>query len=76
MVIYLKLNNFPDNLKVNCKFYCIFARAVGITFIFPQAMNLGDYLINLINKVDCITEVILVGWHIDDYYDPKPKALD
>ncbi len=72
----MKINNFSENSKTNCQFNCIFATVIGINFIFSRAMNLGDYWINLINKVGCITEVLLLGWYIDDYYNPDPKALD
>ncbi len=69
-MIYLNVNNFSENSKINCQSNRIFATFIGINFILLRAINLRYYWINLIKKVDCITEVILWDWHVDNYYNP------
>ncbi|MDW7754985.1 MAG: beta-ketoacyl synthase N-terminal-like domain-containing protein [Brevefilum sp.] len=49
---------------------------IGMSAIFPQAENLQDYWDNILNEVDCITDVPPSRWEIADYYDPDPKAPD
>ncbi|HEC85731.1 MAG TPA: acyltransferase domain-containing protein, partial [Thioploca sp.] len=49
---------------------------IGMAGIFPQAKNLREYWENIINKVNCITDVPPSRWHIDDYYDPDPSTPD
>ncbi len=49
---------------------------IGMASIFPQAKNLQEYWENIIQKVDCITDVPASRWSIEDYYDPNPKAVD
>ncbi len=49
---------------------------VGIASIFPQANNLQQYWENILNEVDCITEVPTSRWKVDDYFDPDPRAVD
>ncbi|HHJ06356.1 MAG TPA: polyketide synthase, partial [Anaerolineae bacterium] len=49
---------------------------IGLASIFPQAENLQQYWNNIIAEVDCVTDVPLSRWKIDDYYDPDPKAPD
>jgi polyketide-type polyunsaturated fatty acid synthase PfaA len=49
---------------------------VGIASIFPQANNLQQYWENILNEVDCITEVPASRWKVDDYFDPDPRAVD
>ncbi|MDH6061213.1 KR domain-containing protein [Chrysosporum bergii ANA360D] len=49
---------------------------VGMACIFPQAGNLEEYWQNIIQEVDCITDVPPSRWDIDDYYDPNPKTAD
>jgi polyketide-type polyunsaturated fatty acid synthase PfaA len=49
---------------------------IGMASIFPQARNLQEYWTNIVNKVDCITDVPLSRWNIEDYYDPDPRARD
>ena len=44
--------------------------------IFPQAKNLQEYWQNILERVDCITDVPSSRWKIEDYYDPNPKTLD
>jgi acyl transferase domain-containing protein len=49
---------------------------IGLASIFPQAKTLSEYWNNIINKVDCITDVPPSRWKIADYYDPDPAAPD
>ncbi|MBS9384022.1 MAG: SDR family NAD(P)-dependent oxidoreductase [Dolichospermum sp. BR01] len=72
--------NMPDTTKmkneINAKLRTTNVAIVGMASIFPQAKNLQEYWENIIQKVDCITDVPASRWHIDDYYDPDPKAAD
>ncbi|MDD1416866.1 hypothetical protein MEN41_20275, partial [Dolichospermum sp. ST_con] len=72
--------NMPDTTKIkneiNAKLRTTNVAIVGMASIFPQAKNLQEYWENIIQKVDCITDVPASRWHIDDYYDPDPKAPD
>jgi acyl transferase domain-containing protein len=49
---------------------------VGIASIFPQASNLQEYWENILQEVDCITEVPSSRWNIEDYYNPDPSVAD
>src|SRR5689334_10899606 len=49
---------------------------IGMGCIFPEAKNLAQYWQNIIRGVDCVTDVPVSRWDIDDYYDPDPKAAD
>ena len=49
---------------------------VGMDCILPQAINLKKYWRNIVNKINCITEVPSSRWKIDDYYDSDPKTPD
>ena len=49
---------------------------VGISALFPQARNLREYWCNILNKVDCITDVPTSNWDAEDYYDSDPKFPD
>jgi acyl transferase domain-containing protein/acyl carrier protein len=49
---------------------------IGMASIFPKSKNLQEYWENIIQKVDCITDVPPSRWSIEDYYDPDPKAPD
>lgn len=62
--------------EINTKLRTTNIAIIGMASIFPQAKNLQEYWQNIIQKVDCITDVPPSRWHIDDYYDPDPKAQD
>ncbi|WP_285565675.1 type I polyketide synthase [Actinoallomurus iriomotensis] len=49
---------------------------VGLSGIFPQAPDLRTYWSNILNAVDCTSEVPADRWRIEDYYDPDPGAED
>ncbi len=43
---------------------------IGMSGVFPQARNLDEYWRNLAAGRDCVTEVPLVRWDIDEFYEP------
>ncbi|MEH2069112.1 MAG: beta-ketoacyl synthase N-terminal-like domain-containing protein [Nostoc sp.] len=47
---------------------------VGMASLLPQARNLREYWQNIVNKIDCITDVPATHWSIEDYYDPNPRT--
>lgn len=49
---------------------------VGMGCIFPKAANITEYWKNIINKVDCITDIPSSHWKLEDYYNPDPKTSD
>lgn len=49
---------------------------IGKAGIFAKASNAREYWNNIINRIDCITDVPSSRWNVDDYYDPDPKAPD
>ncbi|HEY9665506.1 MAG TPA: beta-ketoacyl synthase N-terminal-like domain-containing protein, partial [Coleofasciculaceae cyanobacterium] len=49
---------------------------VGMASIFPKARNLQEYWTNIIQEIDCISDVLSSRWNVEDYYDPNPKAPD
>ncbi len=49
---------------------------IGMGSVFPQAHDLREYWHNIVNAVDCITDVPDSHWRIEDYYDPNPAAPD
>ncbi len=49
---------------------------IGQAGLFARAANVTEYWQNILDRVDCITEVPPSRWHIEDYYDPDPAAPD
>ncbi len=49
---------------------------IGKAGIFPQAKDAREYWENILDKVDCITDVPPSRWNIADYYDPDPSVPD
>ncbi len=47
---------------------------VGMASLFPKARNLREYWQNIVNKLDCITDVPATHWSVEDYYDPNPRT--
>lgn len=49
---------------------------IGMASLFPQARTLREYWENIINKVDCITDIPDSHWNVKDYYDPNPRTTE
>ncbi|AFA74817.1 polyketide-type polyunsaturated fatty acid synthase PfaA [Gordonia polyisoprenivorans VH2] len=49
---------------------------VGMSGLLPQAADLGQYWQNIVDGVDCTTEVPDSRWSLDDYFDADPSAPD
>ncbi|MDH6104293.1 acyltransferase domain-containing protein [Anabaenopsis tanganyikae CS-531] len=60
--------------KINRKLQQNPIAIVGMASLLPQARNLQEYWQNIVNKIDCITEVPPTHWSIEDYYDPNPRT--
>ncbi|NDJ20585.1 acyltransferase domain-containing protein [Nostoc sp. B(2019)] len=49
---------------------------VGMASLLPKARNLREYWQNIVNKIDCITDVPSTHWSVEDYYDPNPRTSE
>ncbi|AVH69704.1 type I polyketide synthase [Nostoc sp. 'Lobaria pulmonaria (5183) cyanobiont'] len=49
---------------------------VGMASLLPQARNLREYWQNIVNKIDCITDIPSTHWNVEDYYDPNPRTTE
>ena len=49
---------------------------IGMASIFPKAQTLNEYWDNILNKINCVTEVPESRWNVADYYDPDPSKPD
>jgi polyketide-type polyunsaturated fatty acid synthase PfaA len=49
---------------------------VGMASLLPKARNLREYWENIVNKIDCITDVPSTHWSVEDYYDPNPRTTE
>ncbi|MBD2385090.1 type I polyketide synthase [Cylindrospermum sp. FACHB-282] len=49
---------------------------VGMASLLPQSRNLREYWRNIVNKIDCITDVPETHWSVKDYYDPNPRTTE
>ncbi|GJM62548.1 SDR family NAD(P)-dependent oxidoreductase [Persicobacter diffluens] len=49
---------------------------IGMASAFADSKNLEQYWENIVDGVDCITEVPSSRWEIDDLYDADPRAED
>ena len=49
---------------------------IGISSIFPNSKNINQYWSNIINEVDCITDIPASRWNMADYFNPDPKVPD
>ncbi len=68
-----KSNNMAD---LNVKLQETPIAVVGVSALFPDASNMGEYWNNIVDEVDSIIDIPASRWNIDDYYDPDPKAPD
>jgi hypothetical protein len=49
---------------------------VGMSSLFAKAKNLDEYWRNIVEEIDCITEVPGNRWKISDYYSPNTTDPD
>ncbi|OHV45827.1 type I polyketide synthase [Pseudofrankia sp. BMG5.36] len=49
---------------------------VGLAGLFPLARDVREFWSNVVDAVDCVTEVPATHWRPDDYYAPDPKVPD
>ncbi|AFZ24743.1 polyketide-type polyunsaturated fatty acid synthase PfaA [Cylindrospermum stagnale PCC 7417] len=49
---------------------------VGMASLLPKSRNLREYWRNIVNKIDCITDVPETHWSVKDYYDPNPRTTE
>ncbi|MFM6756228.1 MAG: beta-ketoacyl synthase N-terminal-like domain-containing protein [Dolichospermum sp.] len=66
--------NSMSNKEINRKLQANPIAIIGMASLMPQARNLRDYWQNIVNKVDCITDVPSSHWSVEDYYDPNPRT--
>ena len=60
--------------KINRKLHTTPIAIVGMASLMPQSRTLRDYWRNIVNKIDCITDVPSSHWSVEDYYDPNPRT--
>ncbi len=60
--------------KINRKLQQNPIAIVGMASLLPQTRNLREYWQNIVNKIDCITDVPATHWSVEDYYDPNPRT--
>lgn len=78
-LIQVKKVMYPASLeisKINSQLQQTPIAIIGMASIFPQAKNLQEYWTNIVEKVDCITDIPPSRWNVEDYYNPDPKAPD
>ncbi|BAY83975.1 beta-ketoacyl synthase [Calothrix parasitica NIES-267] len=49
---------------------------VGMASIFPQARNIKEYWQNIVDEIDCITDIPDTHWNVEDYYDSNPRTKE
>ncbi|HEX8346995.1 MAG TPA: beta-ketoacyl synthase N-terminal-like domain-containing protein, partial [Actinoplanes sp.] len=49
---------------------------VGLAGLYPGARDLHQFWRNVVEGVDCITDVPDTHWRVEDYYDPDPTVAD
>ncbi len=49
---------------------------VGMSSLFPAAVDLREFWENIVRERDCLTDVPASRWRIEDYYDPDPAVPD
>ncbi|MFM7407928.1 MAG: beta-ketoacyl synthase N-terminal-like domain-containing protein [Cuspidothrix sp.] len=68
-----KDNSMSTN-EINRKLHKSPIAIIGMASLMPQSRNLREYWQNIVNKIDCITDVPSTHWSVDDYYDPNPRT--
>ncbi|MEA5576662.1 beta-ketoacyl synthase N-terminal-like domain-containing protein, partial [Anabaena sp. UHCC 0451] len=72
----MKSENQMSTHKINRQLQQNPIAIVGMASLLPQARNLRQYWANIVNKIDCITDVPDTHWSIKDYYDPNPRTSE
>ncbi|MEO1559048.1 MAG: beta-ketoacyl synthase N-terminal-like domain-containing protein, partial [Cyanobacteria bacterium J06632_19] len=49
---------------------------IGMASIFPEARNIQEYWQNIVDKIDCITDIPETHWSVEDYYDSNPRTKE
>ena len=49
---------------------------IGLSGILPESENIDQFWQNVLEEVNCITEVPPSRWSIEDHYDPDPAVPD
>jgi len=70
----MKSEKSATNDKINRKLQHNPIAIVGMASLFPAARNIQEYWENIVNKIDCITDIPESHWNVDDYYDPNPRT--
>ena len=70
----MKSEKSGTNDKINRKLQHNPIAIVGMASLFPAARNIQEYWENIVNKIDCITDIPESHWNVDDYYDPNPRT--
>jgi predicted metal-dependent hydrolase len=68
-----KDNSMSTN-EINRKLHKNPIAIIGMASLMPQSRNLREYWQNIVNKIDCITDVPPTHWSVEDYYDPNPRT--
>jgi acyl transferase domain-containing protein/acyl carrier protein len=66
--------NSMSTKEINRKLQANPIAIIGMASLMPQARNLRAYWQNIVNKIDCITDVPSSHWSVEDYYDPNPRT--
>ena len=69
-------DKFTELSNINQKLAQTPIAIIGMASLLPKARNLQEYWTNILEKIDCITDVPASHWNADDYYDPDPRAPD
>jgi len=72
----MKPKGLANNSELKSKMRAIPIAIIGMACLLPQARNLREFWDNVVQEVDCITDVPPSGWDIDEYYDPDPGVPD
>jgi polyketide-type polyunsaturated fatty acid synthase PfaA len=71
----LSENSMSTN-EINRKLHTTPIAIIGMASLMPQSRTLRDYWQNIVNKIDCITDVPSSHWSVEDYYDPNPRTAE